>query len=270
MAPTEKSLSPRQLLFEELRKRQEKNPRYSLRALAHHLELSPGRLSQYMSGQRQITPQALNKICDRLGVAPAVKACMIAQCTRQKTIRQRSAPGDERFYSLNDESTQTSENVFHIIADWEHFALLSLIRLKGLKHDSRSLALRLGLPVPKITAALERLSKANLIIRYRGRLLRTQERIMTSGPVAARALRLSHKQTLERAIASLESVPVELRDVSSITMPISTRKLDEARERIKTFRREMCEFLEGEDADDVYTLSIQLLPATCGGRHNES
>jgi uncharacterized protein (TIGR02147 family) len=63
------------------------------------------------------------------------------------------------------------------------------------------------------------------------------------------------------SIHALEELPMEVRDHSAMTMAISRKRLPEAREKIKAFRRELCGFLEkGSDLDSVYQLGISLYP----------
>ncbi len=246
--------SPRQLLFEELRHRQLANPRYSLRAFAGFLQISPGRLSQYIAGKRDITPRSTKKICERLALSPTEEARIIGCASKRKGRPVLSRP-DEDFYLLPEDN-------FRILADWEHFAILSVIRLKGIRHQPSDLAQRLGISETQAGQALERLIKAGLLKKHKGRYVRTQERLRTSDGIFNRALRISHRQGLTQAMESLENVPLALRDITSITMPISTRRIRQAKERIKSFRREMSEFLEGEDADQIYNLNVQLVPVT--------
>ena len=63
-----------------------------------------------------------------------------------------------------------------------------------------------------------------------------------------------------KAIDSLEKDPIDVRDMSGITMAISTRKLPEARKLIMDFRRKLCAFLEDGHKDAVYRLNVQLFP----------
>lgn len=253
--------TPRQMLFEEFRRRQAKNPRYSLRAFARHLNLPPGRLSQYISGKRAITAGALRKICDRLGVSPTTEEALLASAMRKKG----SHSSDTDFYLVSAREAREADDVFRVIAEWEHFAILSLIRLRGQKHDAASLARRLGVRKSKVEAAVARMCSIGLLSRSRGRLVRTHARIRTSDGVSSRALRIVHRDIIEQAMACLEHTPLDRRSITSITMPVNTRKLPEAVERIKAFRRSMSEFLEGANADEVYNLNVQLVPVTKSG-----
>ena len=85
------------------------------------------------------------------------------------------------------------------------------------------------------------------------------------GRFTSAAARKLQAQVLEKSLVALSEVPITERDHSSICMAIDSRKLPEAKERIKKFRRELCSFLKGEtpsDLDRVYHLAISLYPVT--------
>jgi hypothetical protein len=45
-------------------------------------------------------------------------------------------------------------------------------------------------------------------------------------------------------------------------MPANSKKIKEAKDKIKKFRRELCDFLEDGNHDSVFQLCIQLYPLT--------
>jgi uncharacterized protein (TIGR02147 family) len=240
----QENLSPRSFLYSELRARKGNNPAYSLRAFAQSLGLSPGRLSQYLSGKRKITSEVAKKIVNRLNLSPGQE---------QEWSRTKN---DNALYARLNEQT------FRIIADWEHYALLNLLKLRGQNHDHEKLAERLGISIRAVDIAIERLLDIGLIIRSNGRYRRKAMRLRTSDGIESRALRIAHLQDLQRAVAALEEVDVNSRDITSITMAIAKKRLPEAKVRIKAFRRELADLLEGADADEVYNFQVQLVPIT--------
>ena len=57
-------------------------------------------------------------------------------------------------------------------------------------------------------------------------------------------------------------MPVQERDISSMTLAIDRKKLQKAKELINKFKDDMEELIESNNPDDVYNLSIQLFPLT--------
>lgn len=226
-------------LLGELKRRKSTNAAYSLRAFSKTLELTPGRLSEYLSGKRTVTPHMARKLALKLGVAPTT-----------------STDIDKKF------GAPLENEAFAAIADWQHYAILSLMETKGFKLDEKFIARRLGISPLDAREALERLLRLGLVEKQGAKLTRTKRNLSTTQDVASAALRKSHEQNLRQAIACLEEVQVELRDISSITMAIDSRKLPLAKEAIKDFRRRLMLLLEAGEADEVYNLNIQLVPVT--------
>ena len=78
----------------------------------------------------------------------------------------------------------------------------------------------------------------------------------------SQALRISHRQSIEQALLALNEFPIELRDITSITMAIDLKRLPLAKKIIKEFRLKMSDVLEKGDQSEVYNLNIQLLPVS--------
>jgi uncharacterized protein (TIGR02147 family) len=169
----------------------------------------------------------------------------------------RLAPGDERGH------LQLREDQFSAIADPLHYALLSLLETPEAPAASHAwMAGRLRTSSLRVSAALQRLERLNLVSRAEGRLVPTFESLSTTEDIASPALRLSHRTTLEDAASTLDEVALELRDVSSMTMAIDPARLPKAKEMIREFRRQLAAYLEAGRRTEVYNLNLQLLPVT--------
>jgi hypothetical protein len=84
----------RALLGAELRRRRERNPRYSLRAFARALGTHHSTLSQILARRRRLTPRAVRRLGGRLGLAPAEIA---AACVAENAGEILRVVGDGRF-----------------------------------------------------------------------------------------------------------------------------------------------------------------------------
>lgn len=227
-------------LLGEFKRRKSTNAAYSLRSFSRAVKVSPGRLSEYLGGKRPLTQKMARKIALELGVLPKAAA---------------AAPAAQAYQPLESE-------VFAAVADWQHFAILSLTETKGFRTDEKWIARRLGISPLEARDSIARLVRLGLAELRAGKLVPTKKDLSTTHDIASAALRRSHAQSLSQAIATLEEVPVELRDITSITMAIDTRKLGLAKDAIKDFRRRLSLLLEAGEADEVYNLNIQLVPVT--------
>jgi transcriptional regulator with XRE-family HTH domain len=246
----------RQWLVDEFERRRSNNARYSLRAFANSLGISSGRLSELLSGKRAISARLALKLADQLELSPI---------SRQRFLLAAQIRGDAVFPDPTLEEANfvlLRDDTFQVIAGWQHYAILSLLKSRGFSSDPRWIARRLGISTLEARAALDRLRRLGLVETKGSRLLRTDKQLTTSDGLPSAALRHSHRQNLEQAIQALDDVPVEMRSVSSITMAIDPKKIAAANKRIRSFRRAMGEFLESGVQTEVYNLNIQLVPVS--------
>ncbi|MCM2277584.1 MAG: DUF4423 domain-containing protein [Oligoflexia bacterium] len=239
-------------LGREYRTRRARNAAYSLRSFSRDLNVGSGRLSQYFSGQRSVTPKAAHRIMNRLGLSPVEQAHWLGLSLAQASIPAPSAP------ELLD------QKVFELISEPIHFTLLSLMETRGFRREPRWIAARLRSSVTEVTHSLRLLQDLGLITEKDGKLTPTHAQgVRSSDGVQNAALRKAHRRQLEQAIEGLERIPLELRDITSITLAADPARLNEAKALIKDFRRKLAQLLErGKNPSEVYRLQIQLIPLT--------
>jgi uncharacterized protein (TIGR02147 family) len=246
-------------LRQEYSSRHDRNPSFSLRAFARYLGIAPGPLSEILTKKRSLTPRQGERIARKLGLSPEERKRFIDSLSLNSTKKPESAP-DHAVKRLHSDK-------FALVADWYHLAILNLFDTAGARGEENWIARRLGISIVECRAALERLERLSLCQKIGAfwRLVRGSATVTQSG-VPSEAIRKYHRQNLERAIAAVDNVPMDLRDFSSITMAVDVRKLNVAKRRIKRFRRSLAKFLESDgNKTEVYQLNIQLLPVTKKG-----
>ncbi|MBI3296464.1 MAG: TIGR02147 family protein [Deltaproteobacteria bacterium] len=216
--------------------RRSQNPQYSLRSFARDIGISSGALSQVFSRKRPLTKRSLERISRRLGI-------------------DSLAPSSDAYHLIQSDQ-------FNCIADWYHYAILSLLETHGARSQVRWIASRLGISIVEAQGAIERLIRVGMVKLKGNSLVTTQKRRRTSTDVPNEALRKLHHQTLLRNAELLNEVPVEWRDVTMMTMAIDLKKLPLAKVFIKRFRRDLTRFLGAGTKTEVYNLCIQLVPVT--------
>lgn len=250
-------LSPVERLLAEFEVRRSKNPRYSLRAFAKQLGLSPGRLSEFLAGKNSLSKANAMKIADALTFTPKqnerwLNSLGFPKQSESKYLRHRKV----------DSFVTIDEDRFHLIADWEHYAILTFLETDVIDKSEKTLCERLGIKELTARLALNRLLRMGFISQDGLQFRKETPQVSTSSDVPSPALRKSHKQTIEQALDALDTVDVEFRDITSITIPTSTKKLPLAKKMIKDFRRRLAAVMEDCDKDEVYNLNIQLVPVT--------
>jgi uncharacterized protein (TIGR02147 family) len=134
--------------------------------------------------------------------------------------------------------------------------------------DPRWIARALGITVSEVNFAIERLIRLGILrADADGALTRVTKDLSTIGTAATSAAhRRLQAQILQQAQEALETVPVERRDQSTMTMAIDPQLLPRAREMTREFRRGLCAFLQSSGRlTEVYQLSVSLFPLTAIG-----
>jgi uncharacterized protein (TIGR02147 family) len=246
MAPGDTS-HMRDFLQHELVKRCKSNPKYSLRAFARQLGMEPSFLSKVLRKQRNISSKRVAQLGQRLGMKPNE----MAEVQKNSDVLSSFSPVDA--------------DQFQMIADWYHFAILELSLVKNFKPSIRWIAACLGISHAEAQSAVERLQRLGKIAidSRTGKWKVKTGFTTTASPISTGAFRTMQKQILSLAAEKMESVPIEERDQSSMTMAIDSARIPEAKKMIKNFRRRLMRYLQsGKTKDDVYLLSISLFPGT--------
>jgi uncharacterized protein (TIGR02147 family) len=230
----------------ELVQRCRAHPRYSLRAFARFLEIDHSTLSQILRGKRKLSSTQQARFAERLGLGPLEVPGLPAQ--------------------------ELSHDAFQVIADWYHYAIFELVTLKDFRPNARWIARRLGLTASEVSIAVERLFRLGLLRRgTNGQWKQGSPLITTTGnSFSTLAFRRLQTQVLRAALDAMETVPLEARDQSSMTMAISSARLEEAKDRIKRFRRSFCAWLQQDsERDAVYQIGISFYPVTLSNSEGE-
>jgi uncharacterized protein (TIGR02147 family) len=237
-------------LQSELARRCGRNAQYSLRAFALHLGVDHSTLSQWLRGRRPITPRSIETIGAKLNLP--------AEAVQQYI--EHSGRDDGRALSADVLTGDTMS----VIADWFHFAILELTRLEEFRCDSRWIARVLDISVDEVNLAVQRLIRLGLLdMESADRWVdRSGDARVDLGSLSSGTLERQQEQTRRLSAASIRSVPVTLRDHSSITLAINSARLPRAVELIARFRQQLIELLPEGGSDDVYQLEIALFPIT--------
>ncbi len=249
----------RHLLKSELENRCRRNPRYSLRCFARDLQIAPARLSDVIRGRYGLSRRAAADIGQRLGFSISERRlfCDLVESQHARSPKDRLA-ALKRVKNQEYPYTSVNLDVFCLISDWYHFALLELMTVRDFKSDAAWMAQRLGLNLTLVKLALERLEKHGFARRKRGHWITCESFSATPTDVPSAAIKKFHQQVLERAIAALQCQNVDQRDFSGLILAFNRDQMSEAKAMIKDFRRSFDQkFGKVVDKEAVYCLTVQ-------------
>jgi len=261
--------SYRDYLKTVLEQRSVKNPKYSLRAMAKSLGVSPATLSGVLNGKKNFSIEKANTVCKALGLkgkqAEVFLLFVQLESTSNEDLKNATF---KKLKSLGatDKSTDLSLEHFRIISDWYHYAILSFTEISGFKFSKEAIpkvARALGITKIELESAIERLIKLEMLQVEKGIYKSTYENVCAEAMTPNLALRNYHKQLLQKAIQSLETQTPKEKYIGSETIAIDSSKLKEFSEITEEyFNKVLLLAKESNKKDQVYHLGVQFFRLT--------
>jgi uncharacterized protein (TIGR02147 family) len=156
------------------------------------------------------------------------------------------------------------ESQFTFYSKWYYSPIRELPCLPDFQEDPEWIAKKLN---PNITPgeakkAIEILLTLGLLTRdAQGTLVQSTPHITSTDEVSTSYVVNFHKEFIKRAHDALDLIPLENREVSSVTFGISRETAKKIKEMIKEFRKELVAVASKDGvAETVYQLNLQLFP----------
>lgn len=244
----------RTVLRQELKKKVDTNPSYSLRAFAKTLGVSASGLSMIMSGKVPVTLGFVEKVGPKLKLSETETHQHFLELLAEKN----------RSFKLKDFEF-IDENRFTIIKDWYHYAILNLIRTKGFKPQPSWIAKRLSITLGEAQEAVERLQKVQFLKVEKDQWTDVSSKFTshTNNKIFSEAAKQNQMQLFEKALQAIDQVEFQDRNHTGVTIAVTKKDLDKAKNFISKFRKEfMTHFDQEKNGDEVYHLSVGFFPLT--------
>lgn len=254
-------LDHRDYLRSEFGRRTARNSRYSLRAFARDLKLSPSTLSEILKGKYGLERKRALDVAEALSL-DAANCEHFADLFEAKFHKNES---NRRAAKLRIEQRQSenkstiSLDAFQVISEWYHLAILELVGIAGAPRDEKGIARRLALPKVLVEEAVARLLRLGLLEKTSTGFRATEEFLSSGNQVPSLAIRNFHGQILNKAMQALDFQSVQEREFSSTIFSIDRDRLGEAKADLRRLRLDFAnKFTATQKQNDVYCLSIQL------------
>jgi uncharacterized protein (TIGR02147 family) len=244
------------ILHRKLAEIRKKNPQYSTRAYAKKLGMSSGALTEILNGTRTVSKKIAERISIKLTLDPMERSNVMKDYI--------TAANKKRVSKEQVEYLKLSMDQFAMMSEWYYFAILSMMQTRGFESSVEFVAERLGLSVPVVEKAIERMNRLGMItISEDGTWTRSKGGHRTTDDLANVSIQKNHFQTLELAKKALEEKAVEERDFTSLTLPLDYEDLPEAKQMIRKFQNDLFERFNGaKQSQEVFRVAMQLFPLT--------
>jgi uncharacterized protein (TIGR02147 family) len=245
---------------------------YSFRAFSKAAGFtSPNILKLVIDGERNISPDAAQKFIKALGL----KGPMAEYFGTLVRMNQAKTDADKEYYfnilqKLTPQAKRRDLNAegLRYVSNWLYPVLREMVALKDFRDDPYWIARRLNgrASITEIAAALQFLLKEGFIEKAAGRFQPKDHMVLSSDEVRSLAIRNYHRQMLDQAKESLDTLPMEEREFGALTFVLPEAALDELKYKMKLFRRELhtwaMQVTEEREGEVVVQVNAQMYPHT--------
>lgn len=242
------------ILRDELARRTQANPRYSQRAFARDLGLSPGEVSEVLRGVRKLSLRSVLRIAKSLSLNEAETRHLgyLVQWERASGVDKEVLPGPARRQSL-------STTMFNLVSDWYCFAILNLADCEGFRWNVKWIAKRLSISAAEVAAGLDRLEQVGLVERKNGRYSVCRDYVLSPDGIPSEAIRNFHRQILQKASRALDLQKISEREISGVGFAVDPKSLPAIKKEISSFLDGMvAKYGRGRHLKEVYQCEVAL------------
>lgn len=233
---------------------------------------SPNFFKLVIDGDRNLGKDTVGKFADALGLSGEAREFFSDLVAFEQAVdhAEKNRVFERIAASRRFRSARRIDGMLHdYLSHWYHPVVRELVARADFHEDPEWIAETLR---PRITAkqaghSLELLLGLGLVAknsetqRYELR----EPTLTTEHEVTALGAANFHRQMLERAMDSIETVPSGQRDLAALTVCVSPKIAAEVKRRIHQFREAMTELCEGDrDGRVVYQLNVQWFPLSAG------
>ncbi len=244
-----------QFLMDEFARRVRTNARYSLRAYARSLGMSPGALSEVLRGVRPLSHKAAARVIRSLGLNKGEANRLYSFIESEK---RGAAVADDVKRARLDEDT------FHLIAEWHHFAILNLMNTEGFRWQAAFIARRLGLTISQADQAMRLLMRLGLVIKRGEKVVPAHDYVLSPEGIPSAAIRTYHSKILELAAQALETQNLAERDITGVGFALDPAHLERIKKEIADFQDALTAKYGSGKKTEVYFLEMALFKMSKG------
>jgi uncharacterized protein (TIGR02147 family) len=248
----------------------ERKPAFSHRFFSRQAGLkSPNFLKLVMDGERNLGNETVPKFVQAIGLTgeAAEFFANLVLFNQADTVAEKNRAFERISASRRFRSAKRIEgDLFRYLSHWYYPAIRELAGRADFQENPKWIASRLR---PKISetdakSALNLLLSLGLLVRdeQSGKIVRGEPTLTTDHQtVRSLAVTNFHRQMLERASDSIETVKPLHRDLAALTVCVSPETAAVVKERIHRFREELTQICDADAKGNVvYQLNVQWFP----------
>ncbi|WP_374001487.1 TIGR02147 family protein [Bdellovibrio bacteriovorus] len=235
--------------FEE---RRAANPRFSLRALAQRVDISPGHLSEIFNNKRPVSSANFEKLIAGLRLSQEDHDAAIQLFESEKNRKKAT-------YSIERVLTKTE---FSEVSGVDFFLVLAAMDLHADLTDIESISNQTGVSPQKTVLVMDKLEQLGLVERQSDEsYIKAVRSLSSESDIPNFDVQKFHLEAMQRSSDIFHKVPTEKRDMVYVTMAVNPKNLNQAKKELEKCWKKVYSKLSQGECTEIYTLGMQLLPA---------
>jgi uncharacterized protein (TIGR02147 family) len=230
---------------------------------------SPSTLKRVIAGERNLTLKSIEKFSAAIKLNKEE-----AQFFKNLVLFNQATTADEKHFHAKQilrshkykKIHPISEAQFNYFSHWYMVAVRELVTLPLFREDPDWIAsqVRPEIKPEEAKKAVDELLKLGLLQRNpQGKLIATTANVSTADEVASKIVAHFHREMMNRAMDSVDTVSRENREISALAMGVSEKTMKAVKERIQLFREELVSLVSQDECPNmVYQLNFQFFPLT--------
>ncbi len=229
--------------------------KFTLRDFAKYLDIDSASLSSILNKKRPFPLKYVQPVTNKLNLSEVEKQKFMQSVIEFRNNNKQTVKRKEvKEIRIPEKECQ------ELISEWDFAAVLSIYKRESIVVDKSLVASELNLNLNRVEYIESKLNNWGIINLYLRKVNDGKIRFVTTEDKISDALIKSHLDGLDMAKEKLEQVDILMRDFSSTTFAINSKKINRAKKLIRKFRKEMDQLLEDGSEDKVYYLGVQLFP----------
>lgn len=251
-----------EVLNSELEKRVRANKRYSARAFARDIGVSPSLLSEVLRLKKGFSFKKANQIASKLKLQRAKHNAFLlsiaANFSRRETARAKFKT--ELLEVLQNKNIKIyDEYELSNLGKWYYNVLLELCELSSCENTIEWFAKKTGLTLFETNRAIAQLIKLNQLKLENQKYSPVYDSSETSFEIPSEIIKSLHKQNLEMAQKALVEQDIASREFLFMTFAFNRGELAEAKRDVRKFQEDFAKkyYSKNKTPNAIYNLSIQ-------------
>lgn len=227
---------------------------------------SPNFLKLVMNGERNLSIESIATFSKffKLGKREASYFKKLVLFNQSTSALEREELAKEIIQSTVFQKLHpVSKDHFEYYSHWYYVAVREVLATKKIKHDANSIS-RILVPTVSemdVKKSLECLERLGMIKKKNNYFVQDHSLISTGDEISSSSIAKFHREMFTLASESIDRVERGKRDISSVTVSLSSEGVKELKLMIQKFRKDILALSTNEkDPQVVYHMAIQMFP----------